>query len=347
MFKTLRGMSLMDVMIGAALFLIVFVAIAVLLRTSVMLSTVTKAKTGADAILSERMEYIRSLSYSAVGTVGGTPEGVLEANATSTENGVVYATHISVAYADDSHDGLGASDANSITGDYKIVEIDVTYDVHGVHTEKNVGTVAPPHTETSLSGGTIVVHVVNALGVAVTGATVHITNTTVTPSADISAFTNAKGFASFSGILEGTGYAVTVNEVGYSSAETYSRTAGNPNPASPDLTVTEGQTTVATFAIDQQAVLTLQTRSMDSTPLGNVSLVLTGSKTIGTSATGAPVYTTESHVTTDLAGTAVVALPWDIYQVVPSGYSVASSSVLLPLQLLPGDTTMAVLTLTP
>lgn len=55
-----RGMSLVDVIVGTALILIVFLALLGLLRASLLISSSSKAKAGATAIATTQMEYIRS-----------------------------------------------------------------------------------------------------------------------------------------------------------------------------------------------------------------------------------------------------------------------------------------------
>ncbi|HEY1041937.1 MAG TPA: hypothetical protein VGE48_00730, partial [Candidatus Paceibacterota bacterium] len=89
--QPMRGMSLVDVIVGSALVLIVFVALLGLLRTSLLVSSSAKAKAGATAVATTQMEYIRSLDYATVGTIGGIPAGPVAQYATTTMNGIPYA----------------------------------------------------------------------------------------------------------------------------------------------------------------------------------------------------------------------------------------------------------------
>ncbi|HYF29126.1 MAG TPA: hypothetical protein VEA36_02035, partial [Candidatus Paceibacterota bacterium] len=102
-----RGMSLMDVIIGSAVTLIVFVGLFGLLRASFVVSSLTKSKAIATSIAARHLEYIRSLPYDELGTQGGIPAGVIPQIVVSTENGISFETRTFVRYVDDPADGLG------------------------------------------------------------------------------------------------------------------------------------------------------------------------------------------------------------------------------------------------
>src|SRR3972149_10171177 len=70
-----RGVTLIDTIVGSALMLIVFLGIAAAFQLSVDVVTNNKARAGAIALANERMEYLRSLSYTQVGVIGGIPAG--------------------------------------------------------------------------------------------------------------------------------------------------------------------------------------------------------------------------------------------------------------------------------
>ena len=106
-----RGMSFMDVIIGTALLLMIFVALSGLLRNSLVIASIAKNKAVATAVAESQMEYVRSLSYDAVGTVGGIPPGNIPQYATTTNNGLDFVTRTYIEYVDDPKDGLEAADA--------------------------------------------------------------------------------------------------------------------------------------------------------------------------------------------------------------------------------------------
>ncbi len=261
-----RGFGLIDVIVGVALMLILFLALFGVLRASLMLSTFAKAKAAAVELASTQMEYLRGLSYDAIGTVGGIPAGTVPQTATSTVDGVTYVTNTFIEYYDDPADGLGVNDTNGITTDYKIGEVTVSYSIGGLaKSVVLVSNFAPPGIESNTSGGTLALHVVNAGGIGVSGASVHIVNASTSPTIDFTTFTNTSGFVTIGGAATSSEYQIYVSRAGYSSAQTYARTSQNVNPNPGYLTVIMDQTTSATFAIDLLASLTLSTFSPAAT----------------------------------------------------------------------------------
>lgn len=257
-----RGMSFVDVIVGCALILIVFVGLIGLLRASLLVSGIAKARAGATAIAESQMEYVRGLDYDFVGTVGGIPAGQVAATSTQIVNGVTYTTRTLVVYVDDPKDGYGAADTNGIQTDYKQVKVEVTYSVRSApHTVSLISNYAPPGLETTTNGGTLAIAVVGATGLAVPGATVSIQNSATLPTISFTTFSDSLGYVQLPGAPTSTQYRITVGKTGYSSAETYVRDATNQNPTPGYLTVAKGQTTTSTFAIDTLAPFTLRTFS--------------------------------------------------------------------------------------
>ena len=257
-----RGMSFMDVIVGVALVLIVFLALFGLLRASLLISSSAKAKAGATAVATTQMEYMRSLPYNSVGTVGGIPAGPVAQYATTTLNGIPYAVRTLVEYVDDAKDGSGASDSNGITTDYKRVRIATTYTFRSEEREVAiVSNIAPPSIETTVAGGTLRINVVDAGGLALAGASVRIQNPSVSPAVDFTTFSDIAGSISLLGAPTSTDYRITVSKDGYSTAVTYARDATNQNPTPGYLTVALNQTTTSTFAIDLLSTLVLKSFS--------------------------------------------------------------------------------------
>lgn len=246
-----RGMSFVDVIVGTALVLVVFLALFGLLRASALISTVAKNKATAVAIANAQVEYLRSLQYDEVGTEGGIPAGSIPQLATTTENGLDFAVRTFIQYVDDPKDGLGASDASGITTDYKRAKVTVTYILSGTARDVSLVTnIAPPGIETTTGGGTLRVEVVSATGLPVPGASVRIQNPSLSPAVDLTAFSDVSGTVLLPGAATSTDYRVSVEKSGYSSAQTYDRDATNQNPNPGFLTVAANQTTTSTFAID-------------------------------------------------------------------------------------------------
>lgn len=258
--KALRGMSFVDVIVGSALVLIVFVALFGILRASLMISGVAKARAGATAIADTQIEYIRALDYDLVGTVGGIPAGVVAATSTQVVNGITYDTRTLIVYVDDPADGLAALDTNTITTDYKQIKVEVTYTVRTTQrTVSVISNYAPASLETTTGGGTLSIAVVNAVGAPVPGATVAVVNSSTVPAVNFTTFSDATGLVQLPGAPTSTEYRIDVSKTGYSSATTYARDATNQNPTPGYLTVVNNQTTTSTFAVDVLAPLTIRT----------------------------------------------------------------------------------------
>ncbi|MDB5195122.1 MAG: hypothetical protein JWO84_306 [Parcubacteria group bacterium] len=251
---------MIDVVVGSALILLIFLSLTSLLRASLLVSSLAKAKAGATAVANTQMEYIRSLPYDSVGTVGGIPAGTIPQTATTTENSIPYGVRTFIEYVDDPADGTGAADTNSITTDYKRIKVAVTYTVHQKLREVDlVSNYTPASIETTTGGGTLKVQVVNRSGVGVAGATVHVVNTSTSPAVDVTTFSDATGVVLLGGAATSTQYQVFVSKNGYSSTQTYARDVTNQNPTPGYLTVVKNTTTTGTFPIDLLASLTLGT----------------------------------------------------------------------------------------
>ncbi len=73
----MRGLSLIDVLVGSALVLIVFLGLFAIIRASLAVTTLARLKSTGTTIAETQLEYIRSLPYASVGTVGGIPAGII------------------------------------------------------------------------------------------------------------------------------------------------------------------------------------------------------------------------------------------------------------------------------
>lgn len=122
-----RGIGLLDVVIGTTLLLVVFVGLFGVLQLGTRMAGDSKARTTALALTLEHMEFIRSLPYTSIGTVGGTPPGSLLASEALTLNNISYTRTTAIRYVDDEKDGIGVSDTNG-SDDYKRVKVVVSWE---------------------------------------------------------------------------------------------------------------------------------------------------------------------------------------------------------------------------
>ncbi|MGD0328729.1 MAG: carboxypeptidase-like regulatory domain-containing protein [Minisyncoccia bacterium] len=262
----LKGFTFIDVIVGVALMLILFLALFGVLRISLMLSTMEKVEAAGVEIANTQMEYLRGLSYDLIGTVGGIPAGTVPQIATSSVDGVLYTTRTYIEYYDDPADGIGANDTNGVTTDYKVGKVTVSYSLYGLAKSITlVSNFVPPGIESTTGGGTLSLHVVNASGANVSDASVQIVNASTSPTINFSTFSDVNGLVAIGGATSSSMYQIYVSRARYSSAQTYPRTSQNVNPTPGYLTVVKNQTTSATFAIDQLATLALSTLSPATT----------------------------------------------------------------------------------
>ena len=265
-----RGVTLIDTVVGSALMLVVFVGIAGVFQLSIDVVTNNKARTGAIALANERIEYIRSLAYASIGTAGGIPSGLIAQSETVSLNGVSYTRRTLVGYADDPGDGLGASDANGITLDYKIVRVDLAWSSRaGTRHVVLVARVTPPAgMETACPPtaqcGTLAISVLDAALLPVSNVQVRVVNTATSPQIDLTTFTNTAGNVSLVGAPVATGYKVTVTKTGYSTDQTYDATSENTNPTPGPFTVSDSQTTSSVFRIDLLSSMAVSTYSLST-----------------------------------------------------------------------------------
>lgn len=252
----------MEVMVGIAIMSLGLTVVLVAALGALQLSSVSKERVAAFTLASKKIEYVRSLAYNSIGTVGGIPSGVIAQSETSVVNNVSYTVRTFIRYIDSEGDGLGVADQNGVTTDLKEAKVEVTWSSKGVdRVASHVATFAPNGIETTVGGGTIRVLVINAAGAPLAGAQVAISNPTAVPAVSLTAFTDTNGAVLLGGAPVVGSYSVVVSKSGYSTAQTYPETAQNVQPNPRDLLVVEGQITQATFAIDYLSTLTIATQN--------------------------------------------------------------------------------------
>ena len=295
-----RGFSLVEMIVTAAIMSLVFGGLFQALQVMTNVMATSKAKAGALSLISERMEYIRSLPYNSVGTDGGVPTGILPQNSTTTFNGILYAERILVQYVDDAADGSGGDDSNGILSDYIQMKVEYTWTHRGVTDSMFlVSNIVPPGIESTLGGGTIRVNVFDATATPLPGAEVRFINNETSPAIDTIRYTDLSGVAYLSGAPAASNYQIIATDTGYSTDRTYVATTSNPNPATPPVAVLESQVSTMNFQIDQLSDIRLTVASAATydtffDTFADYSLIVANSNTS---------ITTGAFQLTDTAGT--------------------------------------------
>ena len=254
------GYSLIELIITIALFSLVFSALFAGVQFALSLVGTSKAEAGALALLVDKMEYIRSLPYNDVGTVGGVPAGDIPQTGTTTLNGITYNERVLIQYVDDPADGTGSSDSNGILADYKQIKIEYVWSIRGkTNSASLVSNIVPNGIETTAGGGTIRVNVFDAQVQPLSGAAVRFLNNTTTTTIDTTRYTDPNGVAYLAGAPAAANYEIIVTDDGYSTDGTYVATTSNPNPTTPPIAVLESQISTMNFQIDKLSDLTIRT----------------------------------------------------------------------------------------
>lgn len=265
-----RGVTLIDAVIGSALILVAFVGIAAVFRLSIDVVTNNRARAGAIALANEWMEYVRSLEYDDVGTIGGIPAGPVPQEETVELNGVSYMRRTTIQYVDDPYDGIGAADTfptgSPVFVDYKAVRVAISWQSRfGERAVYFVTRVEPQNgveVACDYPCGTLSISVAGAFAQPVQGARVRVVNTSISPAVDLTTYTNISGQVVLAGAPVASGYEVMVTKPGYNSAQTYGAGPGNPSPSPQHQQVFQNQTTSLTFAPPSSGIDALASKTI-------------------------------------------------------------------------------------
>lgn len=356
------GFSLVEVIVVSAVVALVFGGLFAGVRFSIELIGHTKAESGARSLAVARIEYVRSLPYESIGTVGGIPDGPIPQTATTTLNGITYTERVLIQYLDRPEDGFGVDDENGVTEDSKIVKVEYSWELRGKDRSVAVVTdVIPDGIESTSGGGTLFVNIFDAQVAPVAGADVHIYNDTGSTTIDVTVSTNENGIANFPGAPARSGYQITATKDGFSTDQTYSATAENPNPNPPHVSVLEGVVSTVNFAIDALSDLTILAVSPavtgefadtfvdgaglfshESTAVTGGSLTLSGSAgSYPSSGTAYAVVSApsalESWQSFDVSGTAPAGTSYLVQLFAVTGSGTSTAYALIPDAVLPGN----------
>jgi len=336
-----NGFSLVESLASVAIFLIM---VSVVYQTSTLIIKQTRSyreNTALSALADQYMEIARNLPYSKIGTFYGNPHGNLPdfANyATTTVNGTLYDIYYEVTYIDDPADGTALLGTDFASNDYKQIKLSIKNTSTNI-TYNFLSNASPKGLESLSSGGALYIKVFDAVGQPVSGATINITNTSITPNINLSRQSDSSGNWIEVGLPDSvSNYHVVVTKNGYSTDQTYPSSVSNPNPTKPDATISNGQITQVSFAIDHTSTLVFNTVDQACSPLSGVNLEVKGAKLIGTPS----VLKFDNIYTSDGSGLATLSnIEWDSYTPALAGtssYMIYGSSPIQQINLLPNTT---------
>ncbi|MDP3013354.1 MAG: hypothetical protein Q8M92_03875 [Candidatus Subteraquimicrobiales bacterium] len=125
--KQEKGFTYIEILLATIFLSVTLIAILSMLFGSTKTSIISSAQTLASELANEHIEYIRSLAFKDIGTVGGNPEGVLNDEVIE-RSGVKFNVSYEVAWIDDPADNIGDDGEDIDTPqDYKRVIVTVSW----------------------------------------------------------------------------------------------------------------------------------------------------------------------------------------------------------------------------
>ncbi len=316
-----RGQSLLEVLISLAIFIILAHALLTLVTTTYSISSFNRSRIAARHLAQEKIEIVRNMPYSDIGTAGGIPSGTLLPNESVNINGLRYDIRTTVVFIDDPFDETAPSDL--LPTDYKRVSVEISWE--GLESSKKtplkmITDIAPSGIETTVTGGTLSVYVFDANAKPVPQADVNIISSGTIPLVNMTIKTADNGRVILPGAptCKKACYRIAVSKAGYSSERTYSVDEVD-NPAKPYLSVLQGQISESSFSIDKLGTINVYSykdRVNNFETLPNTAFTIRGERIIGTDSDDNPVYKYQNSFTTDSGGLKTITdMEWDNYSI--------------------------------
>jgi hypothetical protein len=339
--KDARGISAIETIVGVALFVTLGFTIYQTYVKVFKVVELARLRSTMVAVANEEIETVRNLPYASIGEKGGIPNGVLPPSKAEKRGSYVFQIDTTVRNIDDPFDGqVGSTTNNDLSpADSKIVEITVTSTSTGrIENVKLSTRMGPKSLENSSTNGSLFIKVIDASGIPVVGADVHVVN--ASSSVTIDDVTNVQGMLQIIDAPPGVeAYQVTVTKTGYSTDRTYATGSSTaPSPVVTNPTVLVQQLTQITLTIDRISTLNVYSVQNTCSAVPSIDYSLTGTRMLSTSPV---ILKYDKNLSTDGAGEQVLNnMEWDTYQLAvnDAGYDLAGTIPLPSLVLSPGST---------
>jgi prepilin-type N-terminal cleavage/methylation domain-containing protein len=297
---TESGFTLVELVVSLVVFSIITISLFGLFTSLVHSTVIAKHQAVASELATSQMEYYKSLPYDNLAVAGGSiyATSPLPATVTKKINNVTYTIVTSINYVDDAYDGCAnyptlalkqlycrnyppptgspATDLNP--QDYKIVHIKVS-DTSGSVLSQVDTEISSRVSETASTTGALFVTVTDQNGNPLSGATVSVVNSTISPAANVSDSTDVNGTAVFYGLPPDNGpdYIITASKTGYSTLTTIAP-SGALQPTYPSQTILTQQSSFTTLTLKQQGSNSLIVETVDTggNPLPGVKVYIKG-----------------------------------------------------------------------
>ena len=331
------GSTLVELVLG--IFILGMIALSFFGLYSALVSSAltAKQKSAGSTLVTNQMEYLKSLPYNSLAVSGGSiySANPLPSTVTKKINNHTYTIKTSINYIDDAFDGCtnyptlalkqkycrnypapsGAPAVDQNPQDYKIIHV-TAYNRTNAKLAEVDTQVSARVAETASNTGSLIVNVIDSTGSPVIGATVSVNNTTVAPAVALSDTSDNAGIAIFYGLppdTTGFDYSITTQNTNYSTLTTIPA-SGVLQPNYPNLNIFAQQSSYATMTIMPQATnsIALETVTTSGAPLAGVKLYTKGGYKKYTATTDTSYYydnmtPTDVRPTTDGSGLGVLS----------------------------------------
>ena len=306
-----NGFTLIETLVGVAILAIVMLGIYGIFQGSLRMVSSSRARLTAQALINQKLEEARNLSYNKIGTLGGIPSGTIIEEAEITRNGIDFTIKTTVVYIDDPFDGISPDD--TLPNDYKRVKVKANWSGISEGVFSGFTDIAPKGTEQAAGSGTLSIVCFDASGAGVPQANVYLRNDDVVPAIEANYLTDDNGQLTLAGAPESVeAYQITLSKGGYSTDRTYGEDEVE-DPVKIHSSVVEGKLTEISFSIDKLSIFNINVVSEETgLPVGNVLFHLQGLKKIGKEV---PTYKYSKDHSVDAAGQlTILNLEWDSYE---------------------------------
>lgn len=331
-----RGFTLTELLVAAAVLAVIVTPLIISLIKNYRFTINNKERLLAESIASEKIEIIRNLDYSDVGTDTGWPHGEIPANPPpETRNGIEFQTKIDIRYFDDDFDGnvygtVPDKPVDLYPYDYKKIQVKV-FPVSNPSLSVMLTTnVSPSGPETETDTGILEIRVIDASGQPIEDAEINITN--LSEGIDITTTTAADGKVLIPALPpDEQAYHVVVSKLGYSTDQTYEVTLENPYPEPTDQSVLLHQLTSLTLSIDKLSTMNIYTKDVAGQPITDpVTFEIKGAKIIGyrDEEKTDPIYKFQETLATENGSLTLASIEWDSYTFNLGGDSAVQFAIL-------------------
>jgi len=302
---TKQGFTLIDVLVGTALFIIVMVGFFIVFQFLFKVLSQSQNKTIAIALANEQIEIVRNIPYEDIGTKFGSPSGEIPQTRTEITNDKTFTIITDIIYIDDPFDGVSPTD--EFSGDYKKARIEVLWEEHQlIKSIVEIANFSPPNLESEIGGGVFSVYVNDReSGFPISNAQIEIINNETNPSIHIITMTDNNGWLSRPGLAESDNYEIHTNQTGYDEHKTYPNSLiFKPEPEYSHAKISEGDKITRYFLISKISTINIKTVDNNNNILPNMSFRLSGGRAIGIDLDNKSIiYSYENdNLTTDLNG---------------------------------------------